>query len=82
MTDLIFLGFVFLTITVSVSTYYLGKIKGNKEGFQRGWVDGMDDRNSLEVSLRRQINDLEETIKRFTVEQIPVKKKVGRPKLK
>lgn len=83
MTDLLFLAFTFLAITLATAFYHFGKIKGNKEGFQKGWLSGNHDAATMETSLRNKINDLEETIKRFTVEMIPTPpKKRGRPRLK
>lgn len=83
MTDLLFLAFTFLTITLSTAFYYRGKSKGMKAGLQSGWLSGMHDAATMESSLRNKINDLEETIKRFTVEMIPTPpKKRGRPSLR
>lgn len=86
MTDTLFLAFTFLTITLSISSYYWGKYKARVVWYQKGWLDGMSDGSTMETSLRNKINDLEETIKRFTVEMIPTpptpSKKRGRPSLR
>lgn len=82
MTDILILLFTAITVTASIGAHYYGKMKGKRIGYQLGWVDGMKDTSALETALRNEIQVLKETINRFTVEQIPAKKKVGRPKLK
>jgi hypothetical protein len=80
--DTIILGFIILTISSSVSSYYFGKRRGMKDGYQSGWIHGSNDQSAMEIHLRNKINDLEETIKRFEVGMLAVPKKRGRPKLK
>ena len=76
--DFLNISVLVLTICVNIALFFLGKYYGSKEGYEAGWKDGANDQTIMEVSLRNKVNDLEETIKRLTIDPIGVPKKRGR----